>query len=346
MILLVYPGFGGHNIIHKQNLLINNLGKLKSNEPIDIMVFSHSDDELELLKNLPNVTIKYEKGVIGEFLFRHVTPEVVEKYSHVIISMDDIELLDDVDIDVYTQENIDIISPSLSEDSQYTHSFMLNKKNQGMESTPFLELFFYVMTVATYKRYYEIFIDENVSWLWYIDCILQMKGFTCAIDHGRKMHHHYLGSSKDMCALMETIYNRDKLTISRNIIQTDENTITRENHISFNYTLFSPEKYIEDNYPVIYRSWNMHDTSEKYFYATLLYIYEHGGIYLEGEFKDISPILKLLEEGVGRDFVLGKNIIIGKRHSQNILSYLLHKRIKNPSTFAYLDDMVVSQFKN
>lgn len=345
MSLLVYPGFGESNLIEKQRFLISNLSRIKTRNQLDVMIFSHSDTELDLLKDVPNLTIKYEKGIIGEFLYRYITPEFVDKYSNIIISMDDVELLDDVDIDHYISKNIDIISPCLSNDSKYTHEFMLRGNKSTVEKTHALELFFYVMSKEAYKKYYSIFLDENVSWLWYIDCVLELKGFSCAIDYTRQLRHHYEGSSKDVCSLIESIYNRDKLTINRQIIQIEENLDTKNNNPDYTYRVFNPEQFMKENYEYIFRQWELIESWDKYLFCTLLYIYHYGGIYMEGRFKDISPVIRLLEDGIGKDFVLGKHVIIGKRHSENILNFLLHKRIKNPSTFAYLDDVLINQLR-
>ena len=131
----MYPGFGETNLQHKEELVLK-LVKVISSKTKDfkIVIFSHSSKKLSI--NNPNIEIFYENGIIGQFLFKHITPTFLksQQVSHIMIIMDDIEVFDNFDIHFYIQktEECDIISPSLTNDSMYSHEYMLQKFGQDL----------------------------------------------------------------------------------------------------------------------------------------------------------------------------------------------------------------------
>lgn len=100
--------------------------------------------------NIRDVSENLVKGVIGQNLYRFVTPEVAVAYDYVIILYDDIEISKDVDFSVvyknYLAYNIDIFSLSLSTDSKFSHEIMLQESDSNqIRMLNMLEIFFFLL---------------------------------------------------------------------------------------------------------------------------------------------------------------------------------------------------------
>jgi hypothetical protein len=100
-------------------------------------------------------------------------------------------------IKIYNDNSLDILSPSLTKDSKFSHNgFML--ENDRFESdlriVNFSEYFFYIMNIKSYTRYWSLF-DEKTYWLWGIDLCLDKIGFKMGIFNNFKIKHFYISES-------------------------------------------------------------------------------------------------------------------------------------------------------
>lgn len=204
--LVVIPGFGNPHYDHKLEILRHNLDVLA---PLDatVRLFSYKDatPELEELCNIyNNLEVTYEKGIIGEFLIRHITPAFVDRggFERVIIILDDVEL-DASSFDLMYIEtlrhryDLDIISPRISMPDKTYWQHMVhcnNASSSDVSRVSMLELFCYYMTADAYKKYYS-YLDGDNPWIWGMDFMVYFEmGLKCALASTMLMHHHYYGT--------------------------------------------------------------------------------------------------------------------------------------------------------
>jgi hypothetical protein len=159
-ILFVVPGIGQPNFAKKIEILKNNLSYFNGID-CDVCVFNYSKN-VKIPQNIVNdfdLNIMNEKGIVGDFLIRHITPEFVKKYSHVIISLDDAEIQAGFSIvealNFYHEKDLDILSLSYTHDSRTPWKIMLSNYSSVGRVTSFAELMFYVMDSNRYAKYYE-----------------------------------------------------------------------------------------------------------------------------------------------------------------------------------------------
>jgi hypothetical protein len=196
-ILVIIPGIGEPYFDVKENLLYKNINIIKNTflGKVDFKIFNYSNNKT----SLPFSFIK-KKGIIGEYLYKDITPDLIKGYDYVMILLDDIELTEGYNIDnmifMLEQLSLDIISPSLTQDSKYTWEFMLenNDYNNKLRIVNFCECFCYLMTQESYIKYYSL-LDEKTYWLWGIDMILYNMGFKIGIYNEYKIIHHFKSES-------------------------------------------------------------------------------------------------------------------------------------------------------
>ncbi len=197
MILVVIPGFGPENIELKKKIIKKNIEIIKkSYNDVYIKVFNYGNESCGI-----ECEEIFEKGIVGQFLFNHITPEYVKKFSNIIILLDDIELSIDIDLNKIIKNleyyNLDIISPILDKTSAFSHNIMVQNNmcdKTKIRLTGFIELFCYIMSIDGYIKWYNL-LDKNSCWLWGIDLALYHQGIKCGILEGITMHHHIKGES-------------------------------------------------------------------------------------------------------------------------------------------------------
>jgi hypothetical protein len=233
-LLLCIPGFGLPKLDQKLAMLKSNLALIQATKPdslhINLKMFFYSVKEYtaEWFEDLPGIDhkdIQVEAGVIGQFMYKYVTPDSVSEYDYIMFLMDDILLPDNFDISqfitIYDNNGLDIISPSLSTASaRVVHKIMKNvpenvKKNTPLRVTTFCEFFCYLMTKESYTKYYA-FLDERSKWLWGVDVVLYTNGMTMGILDSYAMRHTFLGGSNSSEARCEAQHVCQKFKSSRN----------------------------------------------------------------------------------------------------------------------------------
>ncbi len=192
------PGIGPPNFCQKVKILENNLNYFRDVD-CDTHVFKFSDavEIPQHVVNQFNLNVVTEKGVVGDFLKKHITPEFTKNYTHVIISLDDAEIQKGFCVrdalNFYNENNLDILSLSYTHDSKTPWKIMLNNHNSNGRITSFLELMFYVMDSNQYKKYYEYLFFEN-PWMWGLDFLLHHKGFKLGIIDRMSIKHYFGGT--------------------------------------------------------------------------------------------------------------------------------------------------------
>ena len=197
-ILFVVPGIGPPNFSKKIAILENNLNYFKDIE-CDKYVFKYSDTA-EIPQDVVSrfdLNVVSKKGIVGDFLKRHITPELAKNYTHVVISLDDAEIQSNFSIqsaiDFYNENDLDILSLSYTHDSKTPWRIMYSDFNSVGRITNFAELMFYVMDSSRYSTYYEYLFYEN-PWMWGIDFLLHHMGFKLGIIDKMSIKHYFGGT--------------------------------------------------------------------------------------------------------------------------------------------------------
>lgn len=221
-LLIVIPGFGPAQVDFKKTLLQNNLSHIRSTffGDIDIKLFNYGTE-----KSGVDCDEIMEKGVVGQYIYKHITPDIVDKYDYIILMLDDIELSDNINIEQmirnYNYYNIDILSPSLHKSSKFSHSYMLQRDTGMMRITQCLEFFFYLMKPSSYRKWYTQ-LDENSCWLWGIDYAMYHYNIKPVLMDTMTIVHHIKGgsySSNLPSAYTELENNRKRLRLQSQIAE-------------------------------------------------------------------------------------------------------------------------------
>jgi hypothetical protein len=205
-ILVIVPGFGGHNIEQKINIFqknVNILSNTPENYNIEIEIFNFDCISYKL-NNFETKRIKIRenlnKGIIGQFLFKYITPKFILNYDYIIILLDDIELDENTNFEKviknYVYYKYDIISFSIKKGWPFSHYVMIQNEsnNEFIRQTNMVELFIYIMNKENYIKYYQL-LDEKSNWLWGIDFSLYYKYFKLGIIDKYSVKHYYKGIS-------------------------------------------------------------------------------------------------------------------------------------------------------
>jgi hypothetical protein len=182
-LLVAIPGFGSPMFEMKCHILRHNISILPDDTKFIVFCYDNSYPPPDLRDN-PRIEWVFEKGIIFEFLHRHVPPQRIREggYARVMLLLDDIRLLS-------TKPNwqvlhalsagskngaFDIVSPSLTEQKMSYWHFM----HHNPAAAPGIawiqnvcEFFCYLMSPEAYTRYFE-FIDPENPWTWGMDFIL------------------------------------------------------------------------------------------------------------------------------------------------------------------------------
>jgi hypothetical protein len=222
-LLLAIPGFGGPQFDFKKSLLTKNIDKIRNtfNGTVDITLFNYGDKSVDIQCNEI-----MQKGYVGQFIYKHLTPDLINKYHFVLLLLDDIELDDNINIDTiirnYTYYNLDIISPSLNTASKWNHQYMLQLPDSNkIRFTQCLELFFYLMKPSSYTKWYNL-LDQKSNWLWGIDYAMYNYNIAPALMDGMTITHHIKNGSYSPDApnpYDELDYNRKRLRLQHQVAE-------------------------------------------------------------------------------------------------------------------------------
>lgn len=201
-LLVTIPGIGDSHFEEKKIFLKNNIDiiKRKFTGDIDFLLFNYSNNDFSDFEYLENIKIVKKSGIIGQFIFNDLKPDDLKDYDYIILMIDDVELSDNLNIEnmikIYNNNKLDILSPSLTKDSKFSHNgFMLeNERFEGnLRIVNFCEYFFYIMNIESYSKYWNLF-DEKTYWTWGIDFCLDIQRFKMGIINDYKIKHHYSNS--------------------------------------------------------------------------------------------------------------------------------------------------------
>lgn len=202
-LLVVIPGFGKPEIDIKMTILKSNVKKLKESTEFSSVKFHifQYDTEFEMPVDIamdPLITIKKEVGILGQFLYKHVTPDYVNDYDYILILLDDVEIVDVSWSELIMMKKLlkyDIASCCLKEGymSYWDFTRHLIDNNVWIREQSICELFCYMMDTKTYEKYYQ-FIDNENPWMWGMDLILQSKmNLQCAVFNKFTASHYIRG---------------------------------------------------------------------------------------------------------------------------------------------------------
>jgi len=207
-LFVIIPGFGEPHWDHKISILQNNCQKLTRNfssKNIRITVCQYTLDKeipVEIVQRF-NLHVIKEKGIVGDFIKRHATPEHTSVYTYVMILLDDVEIQDNFSfpcIEEYiTDLNLDLVSPSLTKESP---SGFLGYFPTPMHTYPdeydiilveICELYFYIFKSSAYAIYYQHVSHDN-PWMWGMESMIYKKmGLTIGMLNKITIVHHYNG---------------------------------------------------------------------------------------------------------------------------------------------------------
>jgi len=347
-LLIVYPGFGDSNSEVKQRFVLKLINIVQHD--FKIIIFCHGEQKLLLLEKNSNIQIVYEKGIIGQFLYKHITPDLTF-FSHIMIVMDDIEVMDDFDINFYITKtkDCDIISPCLTNDSEFTHEYMLQRSGCGLSSVDSMELFMYIMTRDSYIRDYNTFLDKFVSWLWRVDMLFGKKGFKCLLNFNNAVKHHFKGSSRNIQALMEAMHNSKKHIFPARIIQLSHNEATKNLLPLFDYIVLDTDQFVKDEYGYyeqIYPKWKT--LPDRDLVAIYMYLYKHGGIWIDNNLAvNNEPLVRKIIHMVetSKRLIINREIIFAMAGDENLYALLLSNNIIN-SAVGHLEEQILNELTN
>lgn len=179
---VLITGFGAPNWEHKVSILKNNLEKICKTKwsKLKITICQYSDNSIykipqDLINNY-NIHIIYERGIVGEFIIRHASDELIREYDYIMILLDDVELLE-IDflqmIKYYNDFSFDILSPCLSTDSKFQYNYMITEDNiADIKVVNVCEYFCMLFSTQNFKKYYKHVYPYN-PWMWGLDCVLK-----------------------------------------------------------------------------------------------------------------------------------------------------------------------------
>jgi hypothetical protein len=215
-LLVTIPGIGDNHFEEKKIFLKKNIDIIKStfNGDIDFLLFNYSNNDFN---DFENIKVVKESGIIGQYIFNYLNPKYLTDYDYIILMLDDILLSENFSIDylikLYKENNLNIISPSLTKDSKFSDGFMLenNIYKESLRIVNFCEYFFYLMDFNSYNRYWNLF-DDKTYWLWGIDLCLDKQGFKMGIFNDFKIKHFYISESynKNLPNPYIEMYNKEK----------------------------------------------------------------------------------------------------------------------------------------
>jgi hypothetical protein len=176
-LFVIIPGYGKPYEDTKKEVLLSNINRIKETFQGKLHVRVCAYDNAECLPESDELEVVREPGLPGDFLKKQAHPDALVDYDYVLILFDDILLQQNVDITKMMEWkayfNLDIISPTLTHDSQHVYKYMLSAVTyHHMRIGPCCELFCYLLDKDAYRRYYEHIDPDNNPWMWGLDLIL------------------------------------------------------------------------------------------------------------------------------------------------------------------------------
>lgn len=162
---------------------IDFLEKTKGQHDIEYILFSEKNiSDI----NFPEKTTLIIKSLTDQFIYDYVKPSFLKEkeYDSIIMISDTVELTSEFSLEklvkLQKQTKIDILSPSVCEHSKCLNSMYHSGFSNIIRQINFLEYFMYYMSVQTYEKYFNTFIDKSTS-LREIGFCLYYQGFTLGV---------------------------------------------------------------------------------------------------------------------------------------------------------------------
>lgn len=197
-LLCFVPGFGPPQIDLKQRLIAQNKSLIEStfSGTVEFRVFNYGTVSCGIV-----CRETFEPGYLGTFIYKHGSPDQLNASDYVLLLLDDIELPPDFNTDAMINRlhthKLDILSPSLTHGSPYSHELMRCPSGGPLPQlriTNFVELFCMLMPLHAYTRYHALY-DASSAWCWGIDLALNLHGFRMGLTDQSPAQHHIHGAS-------------------------------------------------------------------------------------------------------------------------------------------------------
>lgn len=199
-------GFGSPHLEEKMRILKNNMHVINQFQwsHVYYTICCYDDTPLEDYEGFANVKIIREKGIVGQYIQRHLVPNTQgTAFDYLLCILDDVELQPDIDWEKmihYTNYfDIDILSPSMTQDSKYQFSYMLHESQfpqPAVKITAALEYFCYFMRSSSYSKYYPHVNGDRNPWMWGLDMLLtKCIGLRLGVINHMTMKHWYKNES-------------------------------------------------------------------------------------------------------------------------------------------------------
>jgi hypothetical protein len=198
---VLVPGFGDPHWDHKVQILRNNIRTVGSfHWDVTWYVCQYNLDSTlpDDITSMPNIKVIKDKGILGQNIHKHMSPEQIGEYDYVLIMLDDVELVQPVNwqyvLQIKEKTTMDIVSPCLTDKAMSVWNFMIHDKAHPhihLKCMTRCELFCYLMDGPSYKKYYQ-HVDPENPWMWGMDFILKSHmGLNVGIMNHVQMKHHY-----------------------------------------------------------------------------------------------------------------------------------------------------------
>lgn len=203
-LFVLISGFGEPHWDEKVRILRSNLLKIREGpwEHLHIEVCVYTPNRSLPPDITEKVTLRNGPGIVGQFWMRHASPATLkDQYDYFLFLLDDVELQPDVDwsemIALKNDLRLDILQPSMTEDSQYTYQYTRQQPQAqfSVAVTRLLEYFCFFMDFQALEKYFKLMTEDN-PWMWGIDLVLVKHGkLRVGVTNHMTMKHHYKGES-------------------------------------------------------------------------------------------------------------------------------------------------------
>lgn len=203
-----WAGFGSPHVEEKKRILRQNMRVIEASpwSTLQYTICCYDDTDLSEWSGDSRVEIIRERGIVGQFLKRHLrpnTPATVE-YDYLLLLLDDVELTPRTvnvgEMAHWLREfHMDVLSPCLTRDSQIQFQYLRHEPQYTtptLKITSVLEFFCYFTTPAWYELYYSLIDETRNPWGWNLDMMLYRRfGFRVGVLNHMLMKHWYKGES-------------------------------------------------------------------------------------------------------------------------------------------------------
>jgi len=212
-VLCLIPGVSVEYLDHRKTILSRNIERLHDCAcNLTVHVYDYAGVGL-----LPEEVDKVVSGNLGLYQVFQLYADEVNQYEYIIVLLDDVEILNiDLDfmIDKYNQYNMDIMSPTVSNDSAWAHKVMKTYDRMMIREVNFIELFCYIMKPAVFHEWTSIMTHEN-TFGWGIDTNMKLLlNVDLYLFDAFKIKHHYINTVDSrlplhqVCVAQMREYNR------------------------------------------------------------------------------------------------------------------------------------------